>query len=255
MKRSVIIALMSYTGKPVSQVKSVCYTALAEMAGQGWSGSLMELEGDAMLPRARNAAVSRFLSVEDATDLIFIDDDNYPETASDLVRLVDHPVDVVAAPCRAKTEAYKWPVRWRHTDIVREDNGLIEVWGVGTGILRISRACIEKMCAAYADRWYDDPSSPTGKTIELFQYSIDNHTWWGEDLLFCKRWSEVGGRVYIDPDIVTVHVGSFEYRGSVGEWLRSMPGNWDLRSPEIGLNSKVVNRMSAQFDVPAEAAE
>jgi hypothetical protein len=40
-----------------------------------------------------------------------------------------------------------------------------------------------------------------------------------EDYVFCNRWTETGGSIWVDPSIVLGHVGSYNYKGSIMELM------------------------------------
>jgi hypothetical protein len=50
-----------------------------------------------------------------------------------------------------------------------------------------------------------------------------------EDFTFCKRWTEIGGEIWVDLDSKLTHVGATEYKGDLLAKLRSVlpakPGN------------------------------
>lgn len=236
--RTVVIAVLSYSGQPHSQVKNEVFQAAQAMMARGWTAIMSERVGACMIPHVRNAAVSEFLMNKEATDLIFVDDDNYCDTAG-FLRLVDADVDIVAAPCRSRSEPLTWPIRWLQQTIQRSLNGLVEVETVGTGIMRVRRQVFEKMIEAEPDSWYKDATSKAGKSWALFDYGVEAHDWWGEDVRFCRRWRALGGKVWIDPDITTHHIGRHDFSGSVGAWLREMP-------TEIQVNTHVKNEFGTE---------
>ena len=45
--------------------------------------------------------------------------------------------------------------------------------------------------------------------------------WWGEDSYFCKTWNNLGGTIYIEPDINFKHWGMTAYPGNYHEYLLS----------------------------------
>lgn len=235
---NVVIALLSYSGQPHSQVKNEIFQAAQAMMARGWVATMSERVGACMIPHVRNAAVSEFLHNPDATDLIFVDDDNWCN-AEGLLRLVDADVDIVAAPCRSRCEPLTWPIRWMQQTIQRSLNGLIEVETVGTGIMRIRRAVLEKMMAADPDGWYTDATSKAGRSWPLFDYGVEAHAWWGEDIRFCRKARAQGFKVWIDPEITTHHIGRHDFSGSVGSWLKAMPA-------EIQVATHVKNAMHGE---------
>jgi len=150
-----------------------------------------------------------------------IDDDNHPDDGG-FVRLLQHDVDIVAAPCRNKQEPIRWPIRWLTSRPLERDakTGLLEVETVGTGILRITREAIEKIIAADGeDIWYVDANVKSKRSYEMFRACGVDHVPIGEDVQFCLLARKHGMRIWVDPDIVTNHYGYHNFRYSVGTWL------------------------------------
>lgn len=238
MRRNIYLVLFTYSAQPCLPVMSAIVATMFALAQRGWDMSFNQRAGNCMLPLARNAAAADFLS-DDFTDMVMIDDDNWCD-ADGILRLLDAPVDVVAAPCRGKQDEFKWPVRYCTDRPVARDpvTGLIEVDTVGTGIIRMTRAAVERLAAAHADEWYADPATVGGRALPLFMYEIADRTWWGEDVSFCHKWRALGGSVWIDPDIETHHIGMKDFSGSIGQWLAAMPGK--LKVIEVRDNSETV---------------
>lgn len=122
------------------------------------------------------------------------------------------------------------------------NGALFEARLVPTGFMCIKRHVLEKM-AARAMKYHEDvPSGKTNTFWEIFQarlvdlkmeelrrsdldtlsredaimylkravgqtVSPDMGQWWGEDFYFAERWREMGGTVWVDPDIHFTHSG------------------------------------------------
>jgi hypothetical protein len=165
----------------------------------------------------RNQILAQFLA-SDATDLVFIDSDIGWEAKS-LMRLISHDVPIVAGIYRRKVESVSFTVQFADTKAVKRDRatGLIEAIRVGAGFLRIRRSAIERMIAAYPNLRYSQPL-PSGKTEEryaLFDTSLVNDGFCGEDYTFCDRWRATSGKIWIDPEITLRHLGTTTYTGSI----------------------------------------
>ena len=48
----------------------------------------------------------------------------------------------------------------------------------------------------------------------LFDCCVENETYYSEDWLFCNRWLNMGGDIYIDVTINLNHTGIEDYKGS-----------------------------------------
>jgi hypothetical protein len=105
-------------------------------------------------------------------------------------------------------------------------DGLLEVYDTGTGFMFLSRLVFEKMIEAYGDdisyvgdsTTIDNSGNLIKKTIQrhaFFDTSIDLKTdrYLSEDYTFCRRWQHLDGKVWVDPNIVLNHHGTFTYRG------------------------------------------
>jgi hypothetical protein len=80
---------------------------------------------------------------------------------------------------------------------------------------------LEKMVAQYPDSEFYCETAPDKKAWALFaDYRIGKHKM-GEDYAFCKRWTDMGGKVWIDPEIKMGHVGYKTFNGHIGDWLKS----------------------------------
>lgn len=186
--------------------------------------------GNSNLPKARNELVADFLA-SDFTDMIFIDDD-MGWSADAIVRLLasEHPLIGVVGRKRCanpNSDPAVWCVRWLPGEVEQDGFGAIKVAGVGTGVLRIHRSVLETMIDAHPDWKRAGPGrmSEAEKAMyyAFFRFTDDGHHERGEDMDFCGRWIDLGGEVYIDPEIELTHVGSKEYRGKVTEVLLRKP--------------------------------
>lgn len=217
---------MCYDGVlPVPQVAAIMGAVNVMTTQKGWNASFNFRVGDSILPRARNAELANALHDPDVTDLIQIDADTYC-SAEELAKLVEHPVDIVGAPYRTRNEPLSWPsVRWLHQDVAPDpSNGLLEVEGIGTGLIRISRNAIQKLYDS-EPRDYGDPTCKPGRAKPIFFFDVVDGHLWGEDIVFCRKWRALGGKVWCDPSITTAHIGTQSFVGNLGKYLSEQPEN------------------------------
>lgn len=189
--------------------------------------------GSSNLPRARNELVARFLASE-CTDMIFVDDDMgwKPEA---IVRLLASDKDVIGGVGRKRVDKPNsdpdvWCVHFPEsadTRLDQDEMGNVRVMAVGTGLLKISRSVFEKMIAAHPEwkRAGHDGMSEAVKAnyYQFFRFDPDDSTEMGEDFVFCKRWRELGGTIWIDPTIWLSHVGNRAYSGCISELMQPAP--------------------------------
>jgi hypothetical protein len=185
--------------------------------------------GSSNLPRARNELVARFLA-SDCTDMIFIDDDMGWDPLA-ILRLVASDKSVIAGVGRKRVDKPNsdpnvWCVHLESSAehaIVQDAMGAVEVKAVGTAFMKIERSVFEKMIVAHPE-WKRDGHDGMSEAVkanyyQFFRFDPDDTMELGEDFVFCKRWRDIGGSIWIDPTIWLAHVGSKAYSGRFADEL------------------------------------
>lgn len=96
--------------------------------------------------------------------------------------------------------------------------GCAEVHEVGMAFCLLTRACVEQMAAAYPELMF---RSLTGdKEFALFQPIVIKEKYFAEDFAFCYRWRNIGGRLFICPDIRLKHTGGHTFEGALAEQFK-----------------------------------
>lgn len=220
--RNIWIAIPAYTGQiHLSTMRSIL-TDLLAFKDRGDAVTIFDESGNAMIADCRAVIVAQFLASE-ATDLIFVDSDVCWE-AGTLLKLVDAPVDFVAAIYPQRKDPINYCVSWLDKPELIAVNGLLEVQGVPAGCMRLSRSMLEKMVEQYPDTQFHCDNVPNETAHALFDPYRIGKLKFGEDYAFCRRWRDMGGKVWIDPEVRMGHVGFKTFSGSIGEWLRSRNG-------------------------------
>lgn len=224
MRQAVLIATPTYQSLSAGYVLAL-YNSQAALAAAGIESMLGIFSGNCHVDDSRNKLVAEFLATE-CTDLMFIDADVHWR-AGDLVRLLQYDRGVVAGayPFRETDEGY--PVRWLTAPGERmytDADGLLEVAAVATGFLRIRREVLEQM-AEHAPKFTDKGPLDGARTLPLiFERVIHNGERWGGDYNFCRKWRDLGGTIWLDPEMRFEHYGEHAYQGSVGSWQRRLDG-------------------------------
>lgn len=184
--------------------------------------------GSSDLEDARNQLFSVFYNGQ-FTHALFLDDDVHWDGDA-IWRLATHPVDMVLGAYPKRGDAEGYPISMLDNEIqfvnpiTREPdpkNGLLKVAGGPAGLMRISRACAEKMVAAYPDDWYHQPEVPgTKRAWDMFQFEVRDHIRYSEDKNFCRKWRAIGGEVWVDPHLTLHHHGDKTWTGCFGQYLR-----------------------------------
>lgn len=222
MAKDVWIAIPAYTGQiHLSTMRSIL-TDLLVLKDRGDSVTIFDESGNALIADCRALIVAKFLE-SGASDLVFVDSDVCWEAGA-LVKLLDHPVDFVAGIYPQRRDPINFSVSWvpdREELWADEKTGLIEVAGVPAGFMRVTRNMLLKMVAQYTDTAFHCNDAPDSRAYALFDPYRIGVMKLGEDYAFCRRWRDIGGKVWIDPDIRMGHVGFKTFDGHLGNWLKN----------------------------------
>jgi len=188
------------------------------LVGKKWQFSMRFVLQESLVMRARNLLVADFME-STASDLIMIDAD-IGWQAPDILKLLRHDTSVVAGVYQRKSATkIDFTVKFPPGNIQRDPQTLLmKAERVGTGFLRLRRDALETMIAKYPDLEYRDHS---GRKMHcLFDTSLANGRFCGEDFTFCDRWRAIGGDVWVDPDIRLSHIGSKTFDKSLWDAMR-----------------------------------
>lgn len=216
--KKVLLAIPTYE-KPDTSLTFALAHAREALASAGIQSAILILEGNCHVDDARNSIVRDFLE-SDCTDLVFLDADVTWEPKS-LVKLCQRDEDIVGGVYPYRREGVEnMPVRLKADGEVRD--GLREVEGLPTGFMKIRRDVLEAMTADCV--WYFDKIYPTRLLFNRSEPD-EGHTRWGGDLNFCKRWREMGGKVYALEDLRLGHVAKIIVYDSLAAHLRRLNGS------------------------------
>jgi hypothetical protein len=199
------------------------------------------IENESLVQRARNVAVGRFMQKSQAEYFMFIDADVHfdPESVIRLVRS-GHELSVACYP--------KKFVDWNQAAeaVKRGDdrnmamlsaslvlnfgahkievvNGFAPILDGPTGFMLIKRCVFEKMQKKYPelDCVNDHQNRDFDTYNAVFDCMIDPVTrrYLSEDYAFCRRWQQMGGKIYADTATTLGHVGNLPFSGKLSERL------------------------------------
>lgn len=242
------IATPCYGGVVTSLYHESILRLFAACLPRGVEMTPLLMPGDSLITRARNELVARFLENAAATHLFFIDADIgfAPEQA---FRLIDFDADIAAAayPLKGlewdrlksvagkgeiKPEAFfKYVYAVANPARIEGRNNFIKATYAGTGFMLIRRAALEKMCAAYPELHYRtihaqaDPLRDSAHRYALFDCMIEPETgaYLSEDFTFCRRWTQLGGEIWVDAESKLTHIGPVPFAGDFSTKLKSLP--------------------------------
>ena len=97
------------------------------------------------------------------------------------------------------------------------ENGFTEVLDGPTGFMCIKRSVIEKMYEAYPQLMCknDHQNKDLDDYCAIFDCMIDpvNRRYLSEDYAFCRRWQEIGGKIFADVTTTLGHIGNIRFTG------------------------------------------
>ena len=237
-KPMVFIATPCFGGL-VSQHYMQSVISLIHGAGAaGLDATLAMLGHDSLITRSRNTLVAQFLSVPEATHILFIDADIRFETEQ-VLAMMAFDQEIVAGVYPLKV------INWDNAAIARAAGGEpfataplhyvgtlctdaeIERRGrfatgiyCGGGFMLIKRTAILKMIAAYPESRYGRVHAFGNAAVEdnyaLFDCMIDKETgtYISEDYGFCQKWRDIGGKIWLDTEGRLTHIGSYNFPGN-----------------------------------------
>ena len=233
-----IVATPCYGGMVTQRYMQSCMGLLQLGAQLGLRVSIELLGYESLITRGRNTLVARTLDCPTASHLMFIDADIGFDPAQ-VARMLNFGEDVVAgmyplkligwdaaalARARAGEAADTASLRYVGTPCsgaaLERLQGFVTGEYAGTGFMLIRRSALERMIAAYPETRYRiahtaaEPSRSANQ-YALFDCTIDSETgeYLSEDYTFCRRWRDIGGRLWLDTQGALIHVGAHEFAG------------------------------------------
>ncbi len=225
-------------GGMVSQRYMVSAIALLQLgASLGIKVTLDLLGHELLITRGRNILVSRFLDDPSTTHLLFIDADIGFDPAQ-VIRMLRFDGDVVAGmyplklhdwnsglPCAVAGEALETaPLRYVGTPCQGEEaeshDDFVAATYAGTGFMLIRRQVFPQMMAAYPQLRFFAAHVSASPSLSPNQYALfdcmiepETGVYLSEDYTFCRRWRDLGGRIWLDARGALIHVGQYEFAG------------------------------------------
>jgi hypothetical protein len=209
---------------------------------------VMTVGNESLIQRARNGIVAKFMGDDAATHLMFVDADItfswvsivklllgnkelsggcYPKKCFNWDKIKHHigkTPTLKDDELMAKSLDYVFnPIYHQEGSniVIRVENGMAQVKDIGTGFMMIQKSVIRKMIVKYSDLKYRNNVAGYGNEkmneyfYSLFDCCIDpvSKVYLSEDYLFCKRWIEMGGELWLDIGTNLNHTGLIDYKG------------------------------------------
>lgn len=219
----VLICTPSLGGTPCLEYQVSLLETITRCAAVGIVVDVAFVRGDPFVGKARNNLIEQFLARK-AENLFFIDDDQ-GWNADAFLRMVLDPHDIVAAAVPKKMDE----VVFNNVDLVTDEEknctvegGVLKVRTIGSGFMRIKRKALERFIEEYPETYVPgDGSQPRHHRVFEPGGQILEGQFWGEDLVFCKKWTKIGGDIWVEPNVKFSHVGRKAWTGNFLEYLQA----------------------------------
>ena len=225
-------------GGMVSQRYMISAIGLMQSFEQAGAKVTLDLLGyESLITRGRNILVSRFLDDPTATHLLFVDADIGFDPVQ-VARMVRFDQDVVAGMYPLKL--HDWtsgvrqvldgepietaPLRYVGAPCVGAEaesrDGFVAGTYAGTGFMLIKRPVFMAMMEAYPQLRFSAAHVAAAPSLSPHQYALfdcmiepETGVYLSEDYTFCRRWRDLGGKIWLDAKGALIHVGQHEFYG------------------------------------------
>lgn len=212
--RRVLIGTPSYDGRIDVWFANSLVATVKQAEKKGIFVHAIYTSYDSLIQRARNSLV-RLALTGGYDDLFFIDSDCEWEPDW-FFRLLDRPEPIVGGALVKKSDKEGYTVKLVDKQIKwSEDNKLIQVDGVGTGFMKISRFALEKL-------WeISDPYMSEGEEHRMIcDIKVENGDLISEDYILGNKWKSLGYKVWLDPTITLNHIGTKKFKGNFNQFIQ-----------------------------------
>ena len=227
--KRLIIATPCYDSKVHVSVLEAMLNTKALAGSYGLSVAFYFKAGCSLLDKARNEIVHGFRKGL-GTHLLCVDSDvvwNPKDAVKMVAQSVAHPEKILvgAYPTKNKDKAeFHYPITVNEDKTTSVEDGLIQVNTAAAGFMLLSKEHLDTMAEALPEESYyvDNFGEFKGEDIPcLFESKVVDHSYVGEDVLFCRRAADAGLKIWVDPSIRLQHVGEYPYEHDFVEWVKT----------------------------------
>jgi hypothetical protein len=102
----------------------------------------------------------------------------------------------------------------------KDGTALLAAERCAAGFMRIKVDALRKWSAAYPDLSVNVKDGK--KSTQFFSRIIVDGTIYCQDMAFSKRWRDIGGELWIDPNVSITHWGMVPHEGNLDAHLRAL---------------------------------
>jgi glycosyltransferase involved in cell wall biosynthesis len=201
-------------------IASIRHSILPVMAA-GWDEGFITEISNQYISLARAVLLKKAMDAK-ADVIVFLDHD-LSWDRGDLLKLIETEGDVVGGTYRYRRDPAEYMGRISSgadsRPIVRESDGALESIVIPGGFMKLTRQAVVKMQNAHPELSYQ-----AGHTMayDLFQHGAHKYQWYSEDFAFCRRWTDLGEKIWTVPDLNITHhemTGDKSYPGNLHQFL------------------------------------
>jgi choline kinase len=211
--RRVLIGTPSYDGRIDVWFANSLIETVKQAEKKGIFVHAIYTSYDSLIQRARNSLIK--LSIDGKyDDLFFIDSDTEWEPDW-FFNLLERPEPIVGGALIKKTEKEGYTVKLLDKKLkYSEDKKLLQVDGVGTGFMKVSKFALDKLWEIS-----DEYTSEGEKHRMVFDIKVENGDLISEDYVLCNKWKSLGYKVWLDPTITCNHIGIKKFKGNFKKFI------------------------------------
>ncbi len=262
-KINILIGSPAYGGMLFSSFANTCLELQKVFIECNIKYNFYFLNGESLIPRARNNIISYFYNEKEFNYLLFLDTDLqfHPSIILNLI-ISDFEVCGISYP----KKMINWQKVEKHIKN-RDDNfqakisdmnynpvcylqdgktimkcikGFVEVKDIPTGCMLIKRSVVDLLVINYPERKYINNVSGYGEYphYDFFPCGIVDEIYLSEDYYFSKLCRDIGIDLYMNPEGYMIHTGKMEYHGKLSNSI----GNDDLNEDIQLLKKSILNK-------------
>ena len=227
MKPSLFIAMPCYDSVKINTMLSVI--KLVQQLGKSGIETGIHTMKSPLIHQARNYLTSVFLTTQ-YQYMLFIDSDVEFEPEV-VLRMMVVKKPIVCTPYRVKSaeiDKQIYTVEFKDPkNILVLAEGLVEIEAGPTGLMLIDRKVFERIIKNHPELKIRNKATPKAEKSHEFYYNFfdfgfnDGYAM-GEDVSFCRLARDNDFRIFANIESSTVHHGSFGWKGTFGESMKSI---------------------------------
>lgn len=215
----VIFCTPSLAGPTAPYIKAL-EESIPLIVGAGWEEGYAQEVGNPYISAARASMTRKALDAK-ADVIVYIDYD-LSWRPEDLLKLIETPGDVVAGTYRFKKDEEEYmgsTARMENGQVAGRADGCLKALNIPAGFLKVTKEAIDRFMQAYPELIYGPRYNPS---VDLFNHGAHNGVWYGEDYAFCRNWTDIGGEIWIVPDLdLDHHSKDTVFKGNYHKFLQA----------------------------------